>query len=78
MWTVRSGFEFRMSLCCKEPRMIRNLDHFYDSSIRGSTTEFHAAFGKCCTEIVVNLVTMMMSFVNFLGTVKLAGFRCWI
>ena len=34
MRTVRTGFQFRMSLCCDEPRMFRDLDHFYDPFIR--------------------------------------------
>lgn len=78
MWTVRSGFEFRMSLCCKEPRVIRNFNHLNDSSIRGGTAEFHAALGKCCTEIIVDFVTVTVSLMDLFRTVKLAGFRGWI
>ena len=67
-----------MSLCCKEPRVIRNFNHLNDSSIRGGTAEFHAALGKCCTEIIVDFVTVTVSLMDLFRTVKLAGFRGWI
>ena len=78
MWTVRSGFEFWMSLCCKEPRVIRNFNHLNDSSIRGGTAEFHAALGKCCTEIIVDFVTVTVSLMDLFRTEKLAVLTGWI
>ena len=78
MWTVWSGFELRMSLCCKEPWVIRDLDHLNDSSVWGGAAEFHAALSECCAEIIVDFITMTMSLMDLFRTVKLASLGTWI
>ena len=41
MCFIWSGFEFRMRLSSDEPRMIRNLDHLNDVTVRRETNQFH-------------------------------------
>jgi|GEM_PF-4843201 hypothetical protein len=41
MCFIWSGLEFRMCLSSDEPRMIRNLDHLNDMTVRRETNQFH-------------------------------------
>ena len=62
---VRSGFEFRMSLCSFVKRMILDLDHLYDVSVRRSTCNRHTFCGKFFTICIVDFVTMSVTLLNF-------------
>ena len=44
MCMVRSGLEFRMSLCSYKERMSGNFDHLNDMCIRGSSYDGHSFF----------------------------------
>ena len=63
-----------MSLCGNEPRMLRNLNHLYDSAVRRGTAELHAALGERSAEVVVDLITVSVSLMDSFLTVKLIGF----
>ena len=60
-----------MSLCGNEPRMLRNLNHLYDSAVRRGTAELHAALGERSAEVVVDLITVSVSLMDLLSTVYL-------
>ena len=74
MWAVRSGFQFRMSLGCDEERMILQLDHLHDTSIRGQAGEGHAMLGQDRTIIVVNLVAMAVTFMDQFLAIQFVSF----
>ena len=69
MWAVRSGFQLRMSLGCDEERMILQLDHLHDTSIRGQAGEGHAMLGQDRTIIIVDLIAMTMTLMDQLFAV---------
>ena len=64
-----------MSLGRDEPRMIWNLYHLYDSSVRRNTGENHAVFGQCFPEIVVYFIAVAVTLGNLFLTVQLLCFR---
>ena len=74
MWAVRSGFQFRMSLGCDEERMILQLDHLHDTSIRGQAGEGHAMLGQDCTIIVVDLIPMAVTFMDQFLAIQFVSF----
>ena len=74
MRSVRSGLELWMSLCSNEPWMVGNLDHFHNPSIRRKTTEVQSFFSQCIAVIVVDFVTVTMSFVDGGLAVNSVGF----
>ena len=74
MCMVRSGFEFRMSLGSFVERMILDLDHLYDMSIRGSSGDRHTFCSKLFTECVVDFITMSVTFLDLFLSKK---FQCF-
>ena len=74
MWAVRSGFQLRMSLGCDEERVILQFDHLHDTSIRGQTGENHAMAGQDCTEIIIDLVTMAVTFMDQVLAIQFVSF----
>ena len=71
---VWPGFEFRVGLGCDEPRMGIQLDHFHDAAIRRYAAEAHAVFNQFLAIVIVDLVTMTVTFINFTGAVELISF----
>ena len=74
MWAVRSGFQLRVSLGCDEERVILQFDHFHDTSIWRQTGENHAMAGQDCTEIIIDLVPMAVTFMDQFLAVQLISF----
>ena len=68
---VWSLFKFRMCLCCHKPRMVGQFDHFDDASVRLNTAQFHAVFNTFCTVVIIEFITVAVSFGDFFLSVKL-------
>ena len=78
MRAVRSGFQLRVCLSTDEEWMIFDLDHFYDTAVRGDTNERHSLFNQYIPVIIINLITMSVAFMDFLRAIQLVGFACLI
>ena len=78
MWAVWSGFEFRVSLCGNEERVIREFDDLHNSSIRRQSGEGHAMIYESGTVIVIYLITMPVTFVDQFFAVQLIGLGVFI
>ena len=74
MWAVRSGFQLRVCLGCDEEWVILQLDHLYDTSIRGQTGENHAMAGQDRTEIIIDLVPMAVTFMDQFLAIQFVSF----
>ena len=75
MRTVRTGFEFRMSLRGNEEGMRRNLNPFDNMLIRREADRNKACFPEGFAIIIIDFITMAMTFRDILRSIKLIGFR---
>ena len=73
MRSVGSGLELRVSLGGYEEGMLGKLAHLHDTSVRGQSGQTQTVFSEDGTIIVVDLVTMTMSFRDVLLSVELVS-----
>ena len=67
-----------MCLGCHEPWVVRELDHLNNAAIRGNTGEHHAVFLEHVAVIVIDLVTVTVTFMNGLRAIKRIGLGLFI
>ena len=73
MGSVGSGLELRVSLGGYEEGMLGKLAHLHDTSVGGQAGETQAIFGEDGTVVVVDLITVTMSFGDILLSVELVS-----
>mgnify|MGYP006954479169 CR=1 FL=1 len=71
MRMVRTGLEFRMSLRCHIIRMVLQLDHLNNVSIRADTRKLHSLCLINITVFVIDLISVAMALENLLPAIKL-------
>ena len=75
MGPVGAALELRVELAGNKPRMLRNYNHLDDTSIWGESGKHHSIFLKYFTVIVINFVTVTMSFLDLFAAIKLVSLR---
>ena len=58
-----------MSLCGNEERMILQLNHLDDATVRGKAGECQSIVGQDTAEVIVDLIAMSVALVNFLSSI---------
>src|SRR4051812_26477176 len=67
--------QLRVELTAHEPRMIRELDHLHELSIRREPAELHAVLHEQVAIRIRHLVAMTVPLTHFSHTVHLSGAR---
>ena len=74
MRSCRARFEFGVRLRSQEPRVVFELDHFHNVLVRRNAANVHAVRFELVAIVVVDFVTVAVTFVNELLTVSLIRF----
>ena len=53
-----------MELNSHKPRVVCKFNNFYQSFIRRNTCDFQTAFGKLCSECVIEFPAVAVAFIN--------------
>ena len=77
MGAVRTGVEFRMGLRGNKEGMGRNFNPFDDALIRRESDWNKTILPEGFPIIVVNFITMTVTFADILLTIEFAGNRAW-